>query len=141
MLIGRSDSPEAGGQMHFEIRQARQEDVFKDIVRVNENYRSGIDAGLVCKITHMNVCCYAIVRGTLDDGVAAIEIDERLRDKLLVKVGHHANLTIAKATWFGEQVWAYGASDPAYRVATRLALISFALGIVGLILGVISLFK
>jgi hypothetical protein len=66
-------------------------------------------------------------------------MDERLRNLLHVSDGDEVELQFKKAGFWGQFGWAWSASDPAYRVAARLALLSVVLGAIGLVLGLFSL--
>lgn len=132
--------------MRFRVREADAKDVFRDIARINELFRRDaaggrIPAGTVCEITVRANRCYLIVRGAPSAEEPTIYLDERLRDALCVKAGDYADVSLKAAGWWGQFRWAWGASDPAYRVAARMALLSVGLGFLGLILGILSLVK
>jgi hypothetical protein len=68
----------------------------------------------------------------------SIHMDERLRNLLSITKGAKVEIQFAPAGLWGEFLWAWNASDPAYRVAAKLALLSVALGVVGLLIGGLS---
>jgi hypothetical protein len=69
--------------------------------------------------------------------LGAVKMDECLRNMLGVDPGDQVELQ--KVGLVGEFWWAWNASDPAYRVAARMALLSVVLGMVGLLLGILSI--
>lgn len=130
--------------MLLTVRSAAKDDVFADIVRINEEHRkdkSGnrIPAGTICKIEVNGLIAYAILRGKSGDESPSIYLDEYLRDKLKLKLGTSAGIEFSRVGFVGQAIWSWQAVDPAYRVASRLGIISFALGIIGLFLGLLSL--
>jgi hypothetical protein len=66
-------------------------------------------------------------------------MDERLRNLLKVSNGSEVDFEFRTTGLGGQFLWAWSASDPAYRVAARLALLSVILGAIGLMLGLFSL--
>ena len=130
--------------MKLRVDFAAAEDVYRDIVRVPERYRLDthqrlIREGSVCRVRAPNGVCYAIVRGLNAASSPAIQIDERLRNALGVKVGQDVDVQLDQVGIWGQFFWAWGASDPAYRVAARLGLLSVVLGFLGFVLGLLSL--
>jgi hypothetical protein len=132
--------------MCLRVRQAGAEDVYRDVIRIPEEYRLDtrgrrIPEGAVCKLWTSSASAYVILRGCTQEGVPVVKIDERQRNLLGVKLGEDAHLCLAKAGCWGEFVWAWNASDPAYRIAARLGLISALLGILGLALGLVGFLR
>jgi hypothetical protein len=130
--------------MKLKVIPAAREDVYKDIVRVHEQYRLAGDKrvvpeGCVCKISTPDKRAYAIVRGCGDGSEKWIYIDERLRNTLGLTRGEEVEVRFEPAGFWGQFYWAWTASDPAYRVAARLGLLSVVLGLLGLVLGLLSL--
>lgn len=68
-----------------------------------------------------------------------IHIDERTRRALGLTAGKEAEFRFRQVSWPGQFLWAWRATDPAYRIAARLGLLSVLLGIVGFALGVAGL--
>jgi hypothetical protein len=77
------------------------------------------------------------LRGSYNNGIS---MDEVTREKLGIQANRSYHFDFYKTTWIGQFLWAWGATDPAYRIATRLGALSLVLGIVGTILGVWSLY-
>ncbi|MBI5886728.1 MAG: hypothetical protein HZB85_09155 [Deltaproteobacteria bacterium] len=134
--------------MKLIVHQVDKEDVYRDIVRIPEVYRldasgSKISEGTVCKITANGQSSFAILRGLKNETRKVIRVDGKLRDKLKIKDkdGEEVRFDFKKVGLCGEFMWAWDASDPAYRVAARLALLSVILGLLGLMLGVFGVWK
>ncbi len=134
-------------RQRLRVVQAEHEDVYRDIVRVAEEHRrdaSGrtIPEGSVCRIVAGPRSAYGLVRGvsgmSRDPSEALVHIDERLRNTLGLKVGDVVDLGF-RVDRFGELRWAWSSSDPAYRASARLAVLSVALGILGLVSGLAGL--
>jgi hypothetical protein len=132
-------------QVRLKVEQADRDDVYKDIVRIPERWRSvdnrrTLPEGSVCKITVAGARkAYAIVRGLRDREDQVIKVDERLRNLLGMKVGEEVELTLEEVALIGQLRWAWSASDVAYRVMARLAVLSIILGALGGALGLLSL--
>ncbi|SRR3989338_4138341 len=128
----------------LKVIQGKLEEINKDIIRIHKSKRktnSGkeIESGLVCRVfvkeTGKNT--YAILRGHLDIGQneGDICIDEALREKLNVKVNENQEYSLEfkeASRWWGWWCWAWNASDPAYQISIRIAVV---LGILSIILG------
>jgi len=69
----------------LQVQRAAKDEVFKDMVRVHEDYRT-TDNGRICRITVNDRSTLASIRG-LETAEAAIRIDEHLRSRLKVAVG------------------------------------------------------
>lgn len=128
----------------LKIASAQKGDVFEDIVRINKKYRCDsarklIGAGSICNISVGGKSIRAIVRGLQETDAPQMCLDDNLRDKLGIKLGDDVDVSLSKCNLWGETMWGWSASEPTYRISTRVALISFFLGIVSLLLGAISL--
>lgn len=126
------------------VRLAADTDVYKDIARVPEIHRKDgggnvIPEGNVCRIRAADRSAFVILRGQQGSGDAAIWLDERTRNKLQVSVGQEKEFQFEPQGLWGQLWWAWDATDIAYRVAARLAVLSVVLGGLGLIIGIISL--
>lgn len=123
---------------------ANPEDVYRDIARVPENYRKdfrgrAIKEGSVCLLSCGGRRSFVLLRGLPGSQEPQIRLDERKRNELCLEAGKTAEFSFSKAGLLGELRWAWQASDPAYRVTARLAVLSLALGLIGLSLGIVSL--
>ena len=127
------------------VVEAKEEDVFKDIVRVNSRNRrdrsdAPIPSGAVCRVRVRDRSVLAIVRGLSQSEGSTIRIDEFNRKRLGVKGGEEVQVGIERAGFFYEFAWCWNATQPSYRLTARLALVSVVMGFIGLSLGVISIF-
>lgn len=130
--------------MKLKVQQATKEDVYRDIARVSERYRldthgDGVPEGSVCRIIAPGGVAHGILRGLGNSSDPVINMDERLRNLLHLSDGAEVDFQFKPVGFWGQFRWAWSASDPAYRVAARLALLSVVLGAVGLLLGLFSL--
>jgi len=131
--------------VRLSVKQAAEADVYRDIARIPEPHRKDrrgqtIAEGSVCKLSSSGKSVYVLLRGKGETEEAAIWMDERTRNKLGVSTGQEVDFDLSTVGWKGQFLWAWSASDPAYRITARLALISVILGCLGFILGVVSLF-
>jgi hypothetical protein len=142
---GGTDGAGGGTEMKLRVEKASKEDIYRDIVRIPEQYRTSADGntipeGSVCKITTPEgKKAYAIVRGLGDETEPVVKIDERQRNMLRLRPGEEVELRLQKVGFVGEWLWAHSASDPSYRVVARLALYSLCLAVLGLLFGILSL--
>ena len=127
--------------MRLLVHQLIKEDVFQDIVRVHRSHRKGIAAGQLCRITANGATVLAVARNSHGNDVEGIWLDDAMRSHLRVKEGAKADFEIKKARWDQEFAWLWNAANPIIRAPGRLAVISFILGLFGLALGLISIFK
>jgi hypothetical protein len=129
--------------MKLTVHQLPQADVYKDVVRIPEAHRLDVDArriaeATVCKVAVSGGCSKLLsVRG-YNSTEPIILMDERTRNDLGVSDRQEYDFQLKPTRWFGHSRWAWNASDPAYRVPIRMALLSVVLGFVGLMLGIWS---
>ena len=127
--------------MKLHVFQADREDIFRDMVRVDTSHRPGILAGQVFRVTVNNTTILAIARGAPKNNAAGIWLDDAMRSRLGLQNGTEVDFKFDKARWSDNFLWLWKASDPVNRTAGRLGLISLVLGVTGLVLGIISVFK
>jgi hypothetical protein len=130
--------------MKLEVANITWADVYKDVARVPEDFRKDhngqpIQEGTICWVTAGHRTALLSLRGQNEHGNPAIHIDEKTRATLGVTVRDNLAFVFRKAGPWGTFKWAWQASDPAYRIATRLGILSVCLGLLGLALGVIGL--
>ena len=130
--------------MKLRVKKAQAEDIYRDIIRVPEQYRKDtnsnlIKEGSVCKVIVRSWVVYAILRGISESNYPEVQIDERLRNKLEVNVDDEIDFVFKISGLWGQFMWAWNASDPAYRISARMCLLSIILGILALILGILAL--
>jgi hypothetical protein len=128
--------------MRLTVHQSAEEDIYKDLVRVPEIYRldskgKHIPEGSICQITVATTGNSKLtsVRGCKDDG-PIVRMDEKVRTDLCVVPEREYEFRLRRVWWFGQCRWAWQASDPAYRLAARLGVLSVLLGLIGLCLGI-----
>jgi len=132
------------GGIRLVVKKAFETDVYRDIARVPEIHRKDqtgrtVPEGSVCKLSTPGRSVYVLLRGVGDETEAGIWLDERTRNRLSLSVGHQAEFEFHPCGLWGQTCWAWSASDPSYRVAARLAVLSVLLGVVGLFLGLWSI--
>ncbi len=136
----------SGHRMNLEVHQLFKDEVYLDIVRIPEEHRIDrysrpIEEGRVCRLT----CdaknaeeVYVIARG-LDRSEQWICLDEKIRNKLHVECGKTYHFEMSQADFCGQVWWALDASDVRFSFPARVSLISGALGILSVILGLVAL--
>jgi len=127
------------------VKKAAEADVYRDIARVPEVHRKDwrgqtIPEGSVSKLSISGKSAYILLRGKEDEAEVAIWLDERTRNRLGINVGQEAEFEFHPVGLWGQTCWAWNASDPSYFVVARLAVLSVVLAVIGLALGVLSVF-
>lgn len=123
------------------VHQLVQQDVYRDIIRVNEDHRfdgsgSPIFEGKVCRVRVVGGAkCYAILRGYQASNAAEIRMDDVTRGKLNLKFGETKDFEFQICGPWGQMRWAWNATEIGYQISSRLALIGLVLGLIGLALG------
>jgi hypothetical protein len=125
------------------VRKLESEDTWKDMVQIPADSREDIQGnhisrGTICKIAANGHSRLVIVHG-LKNATKVIAMDLNLRRALGVHIDTVCNFELRPVSWIGHLRFTWSASDPAYRVPGQLSLISFVLGsvlgVLGLILG------
>jgi hypothetical protein len=127
--------------LKLKVHQVATSDVFQDMVRVYRSHRHGIRAGQLCRVKANGATILAVARESPNNETDGIWLDDAMRTRLGLREGTTADFEINGARWDQEFTWLWRASDPVNRTAGRLAVISFVLGLIGLLLGLISLLK
>lgn len=132
--------------MKLTVKQAAREDVYRDLIRIPEKYRldykeKPITEGAICRIAVKDKSIYAILRGCGTNKERYIYIDERLRNRLDIQSNQEVDFIIKRVGLWGQFMWAWNSSDPAYRIAARLGLLSVVLGILSLFITIVSIFS
>jgi hypothetical protein len=127
----------------LEVHQLSGAEVYRDIVRVNEAHRTDkrkkpIKEGQVCLIRANGRKCLAVLRGYQNGNAAEIRMDDYTRgaDKLDLRYLQSYEFEFKKVRFIGKCRWAWNATEMGYQVASRIALIGFVMGLVGLFLAV-----
>ncbi|MFA5858178.1 MAG: hypothetical protein WC955_03850 [Elusimicrobiota bacterium] len=131
--------------MKLKVRQAYEKDIYRDTIRIPEQHRLDqrgtlITEGTVCQVKVNSKKIYAILRGDNNNSAAELKIDERLRNRLGLNINDDVDFVLIKSGFWGEFMWAWDASDPAYRVSARLGLSSVLLGILALCISLVQFF-
>ena len=122
----------------LEVHQGRKEEVFRDIVRIHEDSRNGLTQGRVHKFSIQGKSTYFILRGSDDEkDRGRILMDDASRRTMGVCFQQSEDFEIVEANFFGEVYWAWNASETAYLVAAKLAVVSLVLGLLSLVLAVL----
>lgn len=117
-----------------------QAEVWRDFARVHHSHRPGIEPGTVCWLKRGDKKRLVVVRGIdAEDNTDIIRLDERTRDKLGIRRSESYGFEIWPASCWREFQWAWLSTDPGNRIAARLSLLSFGLGVLGLLLGAWSI--
>ena len=124
--------------MKLTVHSASTDDFLQDVVRVHSSNRQGIRSGQLCRVSKNGKHIYGIARHTGDR--TRISLDSAQRRALDVRAGEEADFQFRQLTWFEEINWVWHATDPITRTAARLGILSFWLGIIGLVLGALSLY-
>lgn len=126
----------------LKIVELRTADVFQDMVRVHHKHRPNVPAGRVCKMSSNGKSVLLVARGARRNQPHSVAVDLRTRNRLgISSYDHEIEVNFEPASWFDEVVWGWHASEPISRIATRLGAISLFLGLLGAVLGAVSLFK
>lgn len=130
--------------MRLEVANINWADVYKDMARIPEKHRRDekgkpIPEGRICRVRVGKRGILVSLRGQEEHSNPAIHLDGKTRAALGVAVGEQVTFHFRQASWLGQFLWAWSATDPAYRIAARVGLLSVILGIVGLVLGGIGL--
>jgi hypothetical protein len=119
----------------LEVRSLSNEDVYKDLVRIPENFRKDkdgktIEESTVCWIHGAPRVSLAVLRGyQKQPNGPEIHMDDRTRNRLGVHLGESYEFEFKVAGLWGELKWAWRASETGYRVASRLAIVGLILGL------------
>jgi len=135
--------------MILTVHQLRENDVYKDLVRIPEAHRKDKDGNriresTICEVTvdggttGRTVVC---VRGSVRDTEPWIRMHDKTRLDLGVTERRDYDFRLTRAGWAKQFCWAWCASDPTPRIAARLGLVSVSLGVVGFLLGLLSFFR
>jgi len=127
------------GPIDLTVVNADQRDVMGDVARVDISHRPFARAGQVIVIRHGRKKAHAVARGASSAGKNSIALESAIRAKLGVRINQQATLNFEEAGYLTQLRWAWNASDAMARIAARLAVVSVGLGVLGLLLGIISL--
>jgi hypothetical protein len=129
----------------LEVHELDDEFVYRDVIQVNIAHRVDkrqrvIKEGQVCLVHANGRKCLAILRGYQLSGAPNIYMDEYTRhEKLGVKKNESYDFEFKRVGYIRQLLWAWNATEMGYQVSSRLAILGFVAGIVGLVLGIIAL--
>ena len=123
----------------LKIVEAGRGDVFSDIARFHLDYRPFARAGRIVVLKAGTNKARVVARGAVGNSKDTISLDSATRERLVLKANQRITFVIQKASFIDEVIWAWTATDAMPRIAARLSAASVGLGLIGLILGIISL--
>lgn len=126
----------------LKIIELRTADVFQGMVRVHRKHRRDVPAGRVCKMSCNGKSVLLVARGARRNQPDSVAVDLRTRNRLgISSYDHEVEVDFKPANWLDEVLWGWHASEPISRIATRLGAISLFLGLLGAVLGTVSLLR
>ena len=119
------------------IKGLQSRDAGRLLVRLNFVYRDGIDRYGIAKLTNNTngKSLLALVLG--HDDKTAIYMPYDIRWTLGVEIGKNLDFSIQKASLLNKLRWYITAPDPAVHVPAWIALIGIAVGIAGVLVGLL----
>ena len=130
--------------MELEVCELPLRDVWKDIARIPRSYRRDVHGrhirrGEIVKLEVNGRRKFVVVHGCRRKGARIVLIDSKLRTDLKLENGKVYDFDLERASLPGQWIWMWNASEPTYRVPAQISLVSFVLGVLGLILGIVSI--
>jgi hypothetical protein len=127
----------------FCVLESDEDDVYKDMVRVHEEFRKVGDQllpeGSLCRVTCNQRAIYLVVRGGgKHPPKRAIWMDERTRTRLNITLRKEYRFTLRRSGVWGGFWSAIRSSDMSYRIMAVLGLVSVVLGVAGCVLGILG---
>jgi hypothetical protein len=133
--------------MRLEVKDISTHDMYLDMARIPRRYRQTrqgqlISSGAVCRIycAKTGKECFVIARG-LTSNLPRIRIDYHVRQRLGVVPDETYDFDLKEADFCGQVYWALHATDTQYSFAAKVSLISLVLGVLGLVIAIIPLFR
>jgi hypothetical protein len=124
--------------MKLTVKPAYDFDNYKDTIRIHSAYRSGLKSGRMAKVSVVGgLNTIVAVRGLDDADRESIRMDLETRRRLQVSLQKEYDFTIKRIWPWQAVMWACRSSDPALRVATWIAVLSFALGVLSIVISII----
>lgn len=115
--------------MRLTVAEAFQQDVYKDTARIHRMHRRGLASGRLARVSvEDGEDTIVAVRGLDNADRDRILLDLETRRRLAVKLGQSYEFRIDRKWPWQKLSWALNASDPAARIATWIAVLSFVLG-------------
>ncbi|MEJ5019297.1 hypothetical protein WH297_06030 [Ochrobactrum vermis] len=123
----------------YMVTKIGKSDVAQDIVRLHKNERKGLSRHSVVLLTHSSMKKKYVVALGHDGDSDEIKMDFDLREYFDVDANKKAEFSLTDGGRWGRLAFLWNATSPSIYVPYRIALISFIMGAVGLLLGGISL--
>jgi len=121
--------------MKLTVKEAYGYDTHKDTIRVHRTQRNLIRSGELVRVSVGGRSAFVAIRGLSDDQRGNILLDLETRRRLQVELEEVHDFYFSKIGFINKIRWAAGASDPAARIATGIAV---WLGLLGVLLGTLS---
>lgn len=123
----------------FMVRKIGRSDVAQDIVRLHKDEREGLSRHSVILLTHSSKKKKYVIALGHDGAKNEIKMDFDLREHFEIKADEPTDFSITDGGRWGRLAFLWNATSPSIYVPYRIALVSFIMGAVGLLLGGISL--
>jgi hypothetical protein len=124
--------------MKLTVKPAFDFDNYKDTIRIHSTYRNGLRSGRLAKVSVVGgLNTIVVVRGLSDEDSELIRMDLETRRRLQVSLEKEYDFTLRRIWPWQALKWACRSSDPALRVATWIAVLSFMLGLLSIVLSII----
>lgn len=129
----------------LEVRKLPDQDCWRDLVRLPREFRKDVTGehihrGSICQLTIKGRSKLLTVRGW-DEGGDIIMLDQNTRQFFDVHAGGVYEIHLRRGGWLAHLRWAWNAADPGYRIPFQISMVSLSLGLVGLLLGILSMVK
>jgi hypothetical protein len=114
--------------MKLQVMSAYDGDNYKDMISIHSSHRRGLKSGRLGKVSVVGgESTIVAVRGLDSLERDLIRIDLETRRRLQVSLDQTYDFTLKRIWPWQAVLWACRASDPALRVATWIAILSFML--------------
>ncbi len=125
-------------EMLLTVKPAYDGDNYKDTIRIHSSYRNGLKSGRLGRVSVVGgENTIVAVRGLDNQDREIIRVDLETRRRLQVSLDKPYDFTLKRIWPWQAVLWACRSSDPALRVATWIAVLSFVLGLVGIGISII----
>ena len=109
---------------------AAADDVYRGVVRIAQADRGQLKTGRLYAFKCATGSGSFVLRGLSPEENRHIRLDQDTRDCLGIRKGSEAiEFQIRETNFVDHVVWAWTSNDTGYRVATRLAILTFVLGL------------
>jgi hypothetical protein len=123
------------------VRGLPRTDSGRLLVRLHKSHRDGINRYKIAKITNNENQKYLNVLILGHNCKDAIFMPYDIRTTLGVPEGGELDFDVKAVRLCGSLYWYVNAPDPAVRIPAQLTLIGIVIGVLGIVLGLISLCK